>query len=399
MNRMDFLLALGLFLPAFSPFVPSAWCEHPIPPPAVLPVVTPTIWVSADGSGNLQLTAVGIGIIRKMAGEVPGTAGATQIDNPSQTKGLDVLFKLVPGMTVDHAGNIYFSDPNKNVIREITQDGEKILAGSAGVTGSSDGKGSAASFHNPKGLAVDKDGTVLVADSGNHLIRKISPDGTVTTLAGSAGVTGASDGIGTAALFSNPSAVVLDASGNAYVADSDNFTIRKITPRGAVSTLAMSGTSGNSSYFGPELKIAVDEIGNVYVVNEESRIVLQLSPQGAPTTLAGSDDTGDYTIMSYDGKGTDASFSGFYAITTDDEGNVYVVDTEKNLIRKIDPKGLVQTLSEDGSWGTYDGGYHFFLTPLVNPVSLGTDSSRNYFVTIDKKRLTHPLGKRPKSLH
>ena len=106
-------------------------------------------------------------------------------------------------------------------------------------------------------------------------------------------------------------------------------------------------------------------------MNEESRIVLQLSPQGAPTTLAGSDDTGDYTIMSYDGKGTDAFFSGYYAITTDDEGNVYVVVTEKNLIRKIDPKGLVQTLSEDGSWGAYDGGYHFFLIPLVNPVSFG----------------------------
>src|SRR2546427_465488 len=119
------------------------------------------------------------------------------------------------------------------------------LAGLAGITGSADGTGSAARFFYSRGVATDSSGNVYVADISNHTIRKITPAGVVTTLAGLAGTYGSDDGTGSAAQFNGPSGVATDSSGNVYVADSSNNTIRKITPAGVVTTLArMAGSGG-----------------------------------------------------------------------------------------------------------------------------------------------------------
>ena len=115
-----------------------------------------------------------------------------------------------------------------------------LLAGSAGGSGNTDGTGAAASFNRPYGVATDSSGNVYVADTNNHTIRKITPAGVVTTVAGSAGVRGSADGTGAAASFNNPYGVATDSSGNVYVADTSNHTIRKITPAGVVTTLAGS---------------------------------------------------------------------------------------------------------------------------------------------------------------
>ena len=144
------------------------------------------------------------------------------------------------------------------------------LAGRAGI-GSTDGTSSAARFSYPSGVAVDGAGNVYVADTENHMIRKVTSGGVVTTLAGLAGSKGSTDGTGTAARFSSPSGVAVDSAGNVYVADRDSHTIRKVTPGGMVTTLAglagsvdsADGTGSDTRFFAPS-GVTVDGAGNVY---------------------------------------------------------------------------------------------------------------------------------------
>ena len=170
-----------------------------------------------------------------------------------------------------------------------------LLASSAGGSGNADGTGTAASFNRPYSVATDSSGNVYVADLSNHTIRKITPAGVVTTVAGSAGVSGSADGTGAAASFNTPSSVATDSNGNVYVADTFNHTIRKITPAGVVTTLAGSaGVSGNAdgtgaaARFNNPYSVATDSSGNVYAADANNHTIRKITPAGVVTTLAGS---------------------------------------------------------------------------------------------------------------
>ena len=168
-----------------------------------------------------------------------GTAGAGAIDGPR----LAARYNGPAGTAADAAGNLYVADTGNHTIRIISAAGAaSTLAGSAGSSGSADGTGAAARFDSPRGVAVDAAGNVYVSDSGNHTIRKITPAGVVSTLAGSAGNSGSADGLGAAARFNSPSGVAVDGAGTLYVSDRYNYTIRKITAAGTVTTFA--GTAG-----------------------------------------------------------------------------------------------------------------------------------------------------------
>ena len=146
-------------------------------------------------------------------------------------------------MAVDGTGNVYVADSENSTLRKVTPAGVvTTLAGTAGFPGSADGTGAAARFGFPAGVAVDGSGNVYVADTGNSTVRKVTPAGVVSTLAGTAGSYGSADGTGAAARFNLPIGVAVDGSGNVYVADTYNDTLRKVTPAGVVSTLA--GTAG-----------------------------------------------------------------------------------------------------------------------------------------------------------
>jgi len=146
-------------------------------------------------------------------------------------------------LAADGSGNVYVADTGNHTLRKVTRDGMvSTLAGSAGMPGSADGTGSNARFYWPSGVTVDGSGNIYVADTWNHLVRKVTPAGVVTTLAGSAGVIGSADGTGSAARFNFPRGVATDSSGNVYVSDTSNHILRKITPAGAVTTIA--GSSG-----------------------------------------------------------------------------------------------------------------------------------------------------------
>ena len=168
------------------------------------------------------------------------------------------------------------------------------FAGNPGL-GNVDASGSAASFNHPAAVASDSSGNVFVADTVDNTIRKITPAGVVTTFAGSPGIIGSADGTGSSASFNHPTGIAVDSNGTVFVADLGNSTVRKITSAGVVSTLA--GTAGNSGYkdatgsaalFGTPIGVAVDSSGNVYVSEYYGQMVRLVTPAGVVTTLAGS---------------------------------------------------------------------------------------------------------------
>jgi len=259
----------------------------------------------------------------------------------------------------------------------LTRASVATLAGSA-TAGSVDGSGSAASFFHPGGVAVDAAGNVYVADTFNHRIRVVNPAGLVTTLAG-AGVQGSTDDTGTAAGFSYPRSVALDASGNVYVADAGNHAIRRVSPAGVVTTFAGSGSSGSADGAGTAASfncpsgIAADAAGNLYVADSCNQRIRHISPAGVVTTLAGSGSVG-----AADGTGTAASLAFPRGVAVDSAGIVYVADTSNFKIRRVSPDGVVTTLAGSGSYGPGDGsgsaaGFHL-------PETVATDPSGNVYV-------------------
>lgn len=279
------------------------------------------------------------------SGHVDGAASTARFDNPHD-------------VALDEMGNAYVADRDNHVIRKITPSGTvTTMAGLAGNRGRTDGLGDAARFNTPHALAVDTAGNLYVADRGNHVVRKITPAGLVTTLAGSPGLPGSTDGTGSMARFHCPSGIALDAAGHVFIADSLNLTIRKITPTGLVTTFAgLAGNRGSADGFGSVARfstpqgVAVDRAGNVYVADSSNYAIRKITPAGEVTTVAGRANGG-----SNDGEGRTAGFNNPAGVAVDDSGNLFVADTSNGAIRKIAPDGTVTTLAGGSPSGSGDG--------------------------------------------
>jgi sugar lactone lactonase YvrE len=295
-----------------------------------------------DASGNLYVSDYSNNQIRKVtpAGVVTTFAGsATGTHGSANGTGTAASFYSPGGLAIDGAGNIYVADSYNNAIRKITPGGVvTTFAGLAGTSGSTDATGTAARFNSPLGVAVDGSGNVLVADTTNDTIRSITPAGVVSTIAGSAGSSGSTDSTGTAARFNTPFGVAVDASGNIFVADSGNHLIRKIAPGGVVTTLAgtagVSGSidaTGTAAKFNTPYSLAVDASGNVYVADYHNDTIRLVTPAGVVTTLAGV----AQTPGSANGVGTGALFFNPAAVALGNSNNIlYVADYSNDTIRK-----------------------------------------------------------------
>src|SRR5882762_9201461 len=244
----------------------------------------------------LFLAACGRGGVE--TGPVPSLAlfaGDMKSNGDADGVGAAARFDGLQSVASDSAGNVYVADSNNNTIRRITPAGEvTTFAGTAGLSGSTDATGAAARFNSPRGVATDSAGNVYVADTLGYTIRKITPGGEVTTLAGTAGAFGATDATGAAARFNSPTGVATDGAGNVYVADWLDHAIRKITPAGVVTTFAgKAGAVGSADGTGPKARffsptdVAVDGAGNVYVADWGNDTIRRITPAGAVSTLAG----------------------------------------------------------------------------------------------------------------
>lgn len=305
--------------------------------------------LTADTAGNLYIADTDNSTIRKIApGAVVTTLAGTSAQ-PAVVNGTGgaARFNYPAGLARDASGNAYVTDQIGNTVRKITAAGVvTTIAGSPGLSGTTDAVGAAARFNNPTGIAVDTAGVLYVADAGNHTIRKIATDGTVTTFAGTAGTTGTQNGTGIAAQFNDPEGLAVDASNNLYVADTGNNVIRKITPAGVVTTFAgVMGTAGSQdgavgvAQFSGPMGVCVDSSGTVYVADTSNGTIRKIAG-GTVSTLAGT--AGNWG--SNDGTGAAASFFGPEGVAVDAAGNVYVADSFDDLIRMITPAGVVTTL-------------------------------------------------------
>ena len=314
------------------------------------------------------------------AGAVDGTGAAARFNLPS-------------GLAVDSAGNVYVADHENSVIRKITSAGVvTVFAGVTGATGSTDGAAATARFNHPYGLALDSSGNLYVADMWNCAIRKITPAGAVSTLAGQPGSAGSADGSGSTARFRYPRALTVSSSGDVYVADTDNHTIRKITSAGVVSTLAgTAGTTGATDDTGTAARfnypagIAFDASGNLIVSDEQNHCLRKVTPAGVVTLHAGTvglSGTGDGTLAT-------ARFSYPAGLASNATGDLFLAEGS-SVIRKIAADGTVTTLAGSG-WqsGTTDAsgsGARF-----DNPRAIATGADGLLFVADAKNHTIRKL--------
>jgi sugar lactone lactonase YvrE len=241
-------------------------------------------------------------------------------------------------VAVDSAGNVYVADTDNNAIRRVTTAGVvTTLAGLAGSSGTADGSGSTARFNGPSGIVVNATGNLYVADTLNHTIRRIITTGVVSTIAGVAGESGFADSYGSFARFYGPQGLALDASGNLLVADTNNNAIRRIvTGSGVVTTVAgWAGTAGSTDGANSQAQfrypsgVAVDSAGNIFVADTDNHALREIVPSGAVRTLAGLAGSSG----SADGVGTAARFAFPTGVAVNSSGDVYVADTNNDTIR------------------------------------------------------------------
>jgi sugar lactone lactonase YvrE len=291
------------------------------------------VGICVDAAGNVYVGDASNHAIRKVTqtGVVTTFAGSTQ--GFTNGTGAAAQFNVPLGICVDASGNFYTGDIANYAIRKISSSAAvTTLAG--GNQGYTNGQGGTASFDMPIDVCVDAQGNIYVADNKNHVIRKITAAGTVSTFAGS-GVSGNADGTGTAAQFEEPYGICADAQGNIYVADNVSSRIRKITPAGVVTTIAGSAGTGmldgnvSVAKFDQPNDVVVDAQGNIYVSDYNNNRIRKITPAGAVSTLAGTQQGFE------DGSATQAKFYKPGHICLDSQGNLYVADRYNHRIRKI----------------------------------------------------------------
>ncbi|PWK79668.1 sugar lactone lactonase YvrE [Mucilaginibacter oryzae] len=241
-------------------------------PTGVVANATGDIFVADFGNHTIRKIATTTGVVNVYAG-VSGNSGNNDAVIPAKgsTPAINPRFNNPAGLALDAVGNLYVADYGNNLIRKVAIDGTiSTIAGKS--AGNVDGKGAAASLNGPRAIAIDAAGNLFVADANNHTIRKIDASGNVTTFAGS-GKAGNADGSGNAASFSHPSGITIDANGNLYVADAGNNLVRKITPAGVVTSLAGSGYYNLTAPFNGPSAVVADNAGNVYVANTLGNLI------------------------------------------------------------------------------------------------------------------------------
>ena len=274
-------------------------------------------------------------------------------------------------------------------------DSLNLLAGGGSSNSNPDGTGASASFLNPRQIVSDAAGNLFVTDQSNHIVRKITPAGVVTTIAGSPTIPGTTDGTGTLARFTNPSGLTIDTTGNLYVSSDDNV-VRKIDTNLVVSSIAGSTNTiffrdgtGTFASFSGLANFAFGPDGNIYAASSQHHVIRKITPQGVATTFVGSPTVSGFA----DGAGSAALFNLPQGVAFDTQGNLYVAETGSPRIRKVTPAGVVSTMAGSGVSGLADGTGTAAQFNL--PLGLVVDAQGNVYVADtlnDRIRKITPAG-------
>ena len=316
--------------------------------------------VAVDAAGNVYVVDAGNHRLRKIdtAGTIATVAGTGEAGfSGDGGPATEARLNGPGGVAVDAAGNVYVTDRN-HLVRRIDPSGTIATVAGTGEAGFSGDGGPAteARLNGPAGVAVDAAGNVYVTDR-NHLVRRIDPSGTITTVAGTgeAGFSG-DGGPATEAQLNGPRGVAVDAAGNVYVAES-SLRLRKIDAAGTITTMRA---------LTPSSAVAVDSAGSVYVADGRNDRLRKMDPSGAVTTVAGTGDRGPWLAPAY--------------MTVDGAGNVYVADDKNHLVRRIDPSGTITTLAGTGTRGFSGDGSPATEARLNGPRGVAVDAAGNVYV-------------------
>ena len=352
--------------------------------PATSAALNQPYGVALDGAGNLYIAGWNPGRVRKVtpAGTITTVAGGGSGGDGGPATSASLLGPS--GVAVDAAGNLYISDGER--IRKVTPSGIITTAAGNGIRGYSGdgGPATSASLRDPWGVAVDAAGNLYVGDTNNDRIRKVSPAGTITTVAGGGGVFG-DGGPATGASLNSPYGVAVDAAGNLYIADRNNHRIRKVSPAGVISTVAGNGAYSYSGDGGPATSaslhgphgVAVDAASNLYIADRDNERVRRVSAGGTITTVAGN---GAYEFSGDGGPATSASLQGPRGVAGDAAGNLYIADTGNYRIRKVSPSGIITTVAGNGAGGFSGDGGPATSGSLSYPHHLAVDAVGNLYI-------------------
>ncbi len=347
--------------------------------------------VVVDGLGNLYIADTSNNRIRKVntGGTITTFAGTGTAsfsgDNGAATS---ATIRAPQALTLDSAGNLYIADTTNHRVRKVSTGGIITTLSGTGSAGYGGDGGAATSgqLSSPAGIAVNGSGEVFVGDTGNLRVRRIS-GGNISTFAGTGSATyGGDGGPITNAQFTNPQDIVFDNAGNAYISDSGTHRIRKVTPGGTITTIAGTGVAGFSGDNGPAtsaqintpLGIARDAAGNLYFADGNNNRIRKVTPGGTITTFAG-DGTGSFG--GDNGPATSAQIFGPFNIKFDSLGNAYIADTGNNRIRKVTPGGTITTYAGTGTANFSGDGGAATAATFNTPIGLAFDGSDNLYVT------------------
>ncbi len=358
--------------------------------PTVSPYIAAPVGIVADASGNLYVADSGGNKVFRVTAQGVATAVVGTGDQGYSGDGGQAtkaqLF-LPRGVAVDAAGNLYIADVYNSRIRQVSSTGTiSTFAGNGTFSFSGDGGPAIyAQLYGPNGAAVDASGNLYIADTQNNRVRKISSDGTISTIAGTgaAGYSGDNGPAGTAQLNS-PRGLAVDVAGNLYIADSLNNRIRMVSPSGAITTVAGGGTGGSGDG-GPAVNaqliepfgVAVDGAGNLYIAEFGASRIRKVSSNGVLTTVAGNGVTG---YRGDGGPATDAALHSPWGVAVDASGNLYIADTDNNVIRKVSGGGIITTVAGTGVVGYSGDGGPATQAALVAPADVAVDAAGNLYI-------------------